>query len=62
MARIPLYSHPDNTWQGTSLSADEIGVLLTKGDDSKKPPHKKPMSSLSADDAKAVADFVKSLK
>jgi mono/diheme cytochrome c family protein len=48
--------------KGTSLSADQIAVLLTTGDDAKKPPHKKPMSSLSADDAKAVADFVKSLK
>jgi mono/diheme cytochrome c family protein len=48
--------------KGTSLSADQIAVLLTKGDDAKKPPHKKPMSSLSADDAKAVADFVKSLQ
>jgi mono/diheme cytochrome c family protein len=48
--------------KGTSLSADQIAGLLTKGDDAKKPPHKKPMSTLSADDAKAVADYVKSLK
>ena len=48
--------------KGTSLSADQISDLLTKGDDSKKPPHKKPMSTLSADEAKAVAAFVKSLK
>jgi mono/diheme cytochrome c family protein len=48
--------------KGTSLSADQIAVLLTKGEGAKKPPCKKPMSSLSADDAKAVADFVKSLK
>lgn len=48
--------------KGTSLSADQIAGLLTKGDDAKKPPHKKPLSGLSADDAKAVADFVKSLK
>ena len=48
--------------KGTSLSADQISDLLTKGDDSKKPPHKKPMSTLSADDAKAVAAFVKTLK
>jgi hypothetical protein len=47
---------------GTSLSADQISDLLTKGDDSKKAPHKKAMGSLSADDAKAVAGFVKSLK
>jgi mono/diheme cytochrome c family protein len=47
---------------GTSLSADQISDLLTKGDDAKKAPHKKAMASLSADDVKAVADFVKTLK
>ena len=48
--------------KGTSLSADQITDLLTKGNDAKKPPHKKAMSTLSADDAKAVAAFVKGLK
>ena len=48
--------------KGTSLSEDQISGLLTKGDDAKKPPHKKPMNGLSADDAKAVAAFVKTLK
>jgi len=48
--------------KGTSMSADQIADFLTKGDDAKKAPHKKPMSGLSADDAKAVADYVKSLK
>lgn len=48
--------------KGTSLNADQIADLLTKGDDSKKPPHKKALSGLSAADAKAVAAFVKSLK
>jgi mono/diheme cytochrome c family protein len=47
---------------GTSLTADQIGDLLTKGDDARKAPHKKPMASLSADDVKAVAAFVKTLK
>jgi mono/diheme cytochrome c family protein len=46
---------------GTSLSADQITDLLTKGDDARKAPHKKPVS-LPADDAKAVAGYVKSLK
>lgn len=46
---------------GTSLSADQIADLLTKGDEAKKAPHKKPVS-LPADDVKAVADFVKTLK
>jgi mono/diheme cytochrome c family protein len=48
--------------KGTSLTADQIVDLLTKGNDAKKPPHKKAMTSLSADDAKAVAAFVKTLK
>jgi mono/diheme cytochrome c family protein len=48
--------------KGTALTADEIVALLTKGNDARKMPHKKPMAGLSADDAKAVADFVKSLK
>jgi mono/diheme cytochrome c family protein len=47
--------------KGTTLTAEQITDLLTKGNDAKKPPHKKPLS-LSADDAKAVADFVKTLK
>lgn len=48
--------------KGTSVTADQIVDMLTKGNDAKKPPHKKPLSGLSADDAKAVADFVKTLK
>ena len=48
--------------KGTSLSADDIVALLTKGNDAKKPPHKKPLSGVSDADAKAVAGYVKSLK
>lgn len=48
--------------KGTSLTADQITDLLTKGNDAKKPPHKKATAGISADDAKAVADFVKTLK
>jgi mono/diheme cytochrome c family protein len=48
--------------KGTSLSADQIAALLSKGDEAKKPPHKKALSGLSADDSKAVAAFVKTLK
>ncbi len=48
--------------KGTSKSADEIATFLTTGDESKKMPHKKPLSGLSADEAKAVAEYVKSLK
>ena len=48
--------------KGTSVTADQIAEMLMKGDDTKKPPHKKPLAGLTADDAKAVADFVKTLK
>jgi mono/diheme cytochrome c family protein len=48
--------------KGISLSAEQITDLLTKGDEAKKAPHKKGMSGVAGDDAKAVADFVKSLK
>jgi len=48
--------------KGTALSVDQITDLLTKGEDAKKAPHKKALSGLSADDAKAVAEYVKSLK
>ena len=48
--------------KGTSLSADEIVAMLTKGNDAKKPPHKKPIAGLSEEEIKAVADHVKSLK
>ncbi len=48
--------------KGLSLTAEQITDLLVKGDEAKKAPHKKAMSALSADDAKAVAEFVKTLK
>jgi mono/diheme cytochrome c family protein len=48
--------------KGTSLTDAQIADLLTKGDDGKKAPHKKALVGLSADDAKAVAAFVKTLK
>jgi cytochrome c553 len=48
--------------KGISLSAEQITDLLTKGEEAKKAPHKKAMAALSADDAKAVAEYVKALK
>ena len=44
------------------VTADQINDLLTRGDDAKKAPHKKAISGLSPEDAKAVADYVKTLK
>jgi len=48
--------------KGTALTADQIADLLTKGNDAKKVPHKKAVAGLAAEDAKAVADYVKTLK
>jgi mono/diheme cytochrome c family protein len=48
--------------KGTTLDADKIADHLTKGEASSKPPHNKAMSSVSADQAKAIADYVKTLK
>ena len=47
---------------GTSLTADQIADVLTKGNDAKKAPHKKAISGLSPDEAKAVATYVTTLK
>jgi mono/diheme cytochrome c family protein len=46
----------------TKLNEDDIVLLLGKGNDARKMPHKKPMSSLTDDQIKAVAHYVKSLK
>ena len=48
--------------KGTTLSSDQIVEVLTKGAAGKKAPHGKPVSGLTADQAKAVADYVKTLK
>ena len=48
--------------KGTSLTADQITELLTKGNDAKKAPHKKALSGVDDDGARAVAEFVKTLK
>jgi len=48
--------------KGSSLTAEQVTDLLTKGDEAKKAPHKKALSGVTPEDAKAVADYVKSLK
>lgn len=48
--------------KGLSLSQEQITDLLTNGEAAKKAPHKKGMAGLSADDAKAIAEYVKTLK
>jgi len=48
--------------KGTSLTSEQIADVLTTGNDAKQPPHKKPIAGLSAEEIKAVAEFVKTLK
>jgi mono/diheme cytochrome c family protein len=48
--------------KGTKLTDAQISDLLTKGADGKKAPHAKAIAGVSADQAKAVGEFVKSLK
>lgn len=45
-----------------NLDASQIAELLTKGDQSKKAPHNKALTGLSPQQAKAIADYVKTLK
>jgi mono/diheme cytochrome c family protein len=47
---------------GTSLTADQIAAVLTKGGEGKKAPHGKPVAGLTADQATAVAAYVKTLQ
>ena len=48
--------------KGIALTAPQISDELQKGAAGKKAPHSKPISGLSADQANAVAAYVKSLK
>ena len=48
--------------KGTSLSADQIADVLTKGAPGKKAPHGKALAGITADQAAAVAAYVKGLK
>jgi mono/diheme cytochrome c family protein len=48
--------------KGTKMEADQIVQHLMKGEPDSKPPHNKGMSGVTEDQAKAIADYVKSLK
>ena len=48
--------------KGIALSADQIADVVSKGKADAKAPHTKAVAGVSAEQAKAVADFVKSLK
>ena len=48
--------------KGTTLETDQLVQHLTKGEPSSKSPHKKGIAGLSDEQAKAIAEFVKTLK
>jgi mono/diheme cytochrome c family protein len=48
--------------QGTTWDVDQIVQQITKGKPESKAPHKKGISGLNEDQAKAIAEFVKTLK
>jgi cytochrome c len=48
--------------KGTTWDENQIVQHITKGEPESKPPHKKGISGLSDDQAKAIAEFVKTLK
>jgi mono/diheme cytochrome c family protein len=47
--------------KATTLDADKIVQHITKGDPNSKPPHKKGIAGLTEAQAKAIAEFVKTL-
>jgi cytochrome c len=47
--------------KGTDKSVDQLVAHITKGEPDSKPPHNKGMSGLSDGQAKAIAEYVKSL-
>jgi cytochrome c len=48
--------------KGTAMTVDQIVQHITKGEAASKAPHNKGISGLSDDQAKAIAEFIKSLK
>jgi len=48
--------------KSTTLDVDQLVNHLMKGEPTSKPPHKKAIAGLTQDQAKAVAEYVKTLK
>ena len=48
--------------KGTKLTDAQVNDLVAKGEAGKKAPHAKAVSGVTAEQAKAVAEYVKSLK
>jgi len=47
--------------KGTTKDADQIVQHITKGEPTSKAPHNKGISGLNEDQAKAIADYIKTL-
>jgi mono/diheme cytochrome c family protein len=47
--------------KATKLDANQIAVHLTKGEAASKPPHNKAIAGLTPEQAKAIAEYVKTL-
>ena len=48
--------------KGTKFTVDQIVEYLTKGQTGKRMPHNNPVNGVNEDQAKAVAEYVKTLK
>jgi cytochrome c553 len=48
--------------KGTKMTVDQIVEYLTKGQAEKRIPHNNPINGVNADQAKAVAEHVKTMK
>jgi mono/diheme cytochrome c family protein len=48
--------------KGTTLNTNQVAEQITKGEAGRKAPHNKGISGLNDEQAKAIAEFVKSLK
>jgi len=48
--------------KGTNLDADALVAHITKGESTSKAPHNKGIAGLTDDQAKAIADYIKTLK
>ena len=48
--------------KGTTLDASKIVEHLTKGEPTSKPPHNKGITGLTEDQAKSIAEYVKTLQ
>ncbi len=47
--------------KGTTMDADQLVQHVTKGESTSKAPHNKGISGLKDDQAKAIADYIKTL-